>query len=120
MNKRYFILVLLVLLILGLLSGCGSNLPEGFENKKFLKDLDKISDLALKSMSEQKYYEDEINDRLDDMIEYKEDLNDYEILILDSLIESLKKVKKDLTTGEKVVQSTTFEKIKTIREMIKN
>ena len=70
-------------------------------------------------MADKTYYEDDINKIFDKMnkIEYKNKLNDYELLILESLTNSLDGIKEDLTTGKKMIQSTTTKDIDWVFEM---
>ena len=120
-NKK-LILLLVLALTMGVLSGCSGGLPEGIESKTFLKDMNKIYDLSIISMSEQTYYKDDINKILDGMNgeKYKEKLNDYELIMFELLLEVLIKVEEDLTTGKKMIQSTTLDEIKLIKEMLDN
>lgn len=120
--SKKLILLLVLALTMGVLSGCSGGLPEGIESKTFLKDMNKIYDLSIISMSEQTYYKDDINKILDGMNgeKYKEKLNDYELIIFELLLEVLIKVEEDLTTGKKMIQSTTLDEIKLIKEMLDN
>lgn len=121
-NKRLILLLILVL-IMGILVGCSNNkLPEGIENKTFFKDLNKGYELLLDSMANNTYYEDDINKLFEKMNEtkYKEKLNVYEISIIESLNSNLDSIKKDLTTGKKVIQSTTLKDIEWVFEIMNN
>ncbi len=117
-NKRLN-LILIAALIMGVLAGCGGgSLPSGVENKSFIKDMDKLYDLTLKSMSEQKYYENDINKILDKMStsKYTNKLNPYEASMLELSKDILVRVKEDLTTGERIIQSETLEEVTAIME----
>ena len=121
-NKK-LILMLVLVLIVGVLSGCtNSDLPEGIENKTFLKDMNKLYVLADKSIADREYYKDDINKKIEKMdeVKYLEKLNDYEKSIYELTKEILIKVENDLTTGKKMIQSYTFEEIELIGEMLNN
>ena len=114
MNKKIVLLLILVLCMNVVFAGCQSNkLPDGIESKIFFKDLNKAYELLADSMADNTYYEEDINKIFDKMnkIEYKNKLNDYELLILESLNGSLDGIKKDLTTGERIIQSVTTKDI---------
>lgn len=97
-SNKIVSLMLIIFCITVMLSGCGEKLPDGFENKTFLNDLDKIYHLMLQSMSNRIYDKDDINNILDKMNneEYKNKLNNYELLFLDTLNEVAKKLEYDL------------------------
>lgn len=117
-NKRLILMIIFVL-TMSILVGCSNaELPEGIENKEFLKNLDKIYELSLKSMSEKKYYKNEINEILKNMNQEK--LNDYESTLLDKLEDILVKVESDLTTGDKTIQSSTFDEMQIFGEILDN
>ncbi len=120
--RKVIVLTLLICVVLLILSGCGEKLPDGIENKTFFKDLSKAYGLIVRSMSDQTYYEDEINDIFSKMNKesYKIKLNDYELLILETLSNSLPDVKKDLTTGDRIIQSATTNEFKWILDMMSN
>ena len=121
-NKK-LILMLVLVLIVGVLSGCtNSDLPEGIENKTFLKDMNKLYVLADKSIADREYYKDDINKEIEKMdeVKYLEKLNDYEKSIYELTKETLIKVENDLTTGKKMIQSYTFEEIELIGGMLNN
>lgn len=119
LNKIAF-LIILMLCVSIILSGCGEKLPDGIENKVFFKDLSKAYGLIARSMSDQIYYEDEINDIFSKMNKenYKVKLNDYELLILETLNSSLPDIKKDLTTGDCIIQSVTTNEFEWIIDMM--
>ena len=121
--NRRLILLLILVLIMGISVGCSSNkLPEGIESKTFFKDLNKGYELLLDSMANNTYYEDDINKLFEKMneVKYKEKLNIYEISIIESLNSNLDSIKKDLTTGKKVIQSTTLKDIEWVFEIMNN
>ena len=121
MNKKIILLLILILCISIVFTGCQSNkLPDGIESKIFFKDLNKAYELLADSMADNTYYEEDINKIFDKMnkIEYKNKLNDYELLILESLNGSLDGIKKDLTTGERIIQSSTTKDIDWIFEIM--
>lgn len=121
-NKKLILLLVLMLVMSGL-GGCSSNkLPEGIESKTFFKDLNKGYELLLDSMANNTYYEDDINKLFEKMneVKYKEKLNVYEISIIESLNSNLDSIKKDLTTGKKVIQSTTLKDIEWVFEIMNN
>lgn len=114
MNKKMILTLVLILCMSIVFTGCqGKDLPEGIESKTFFKDLNKAYELLADSMADNTYYEEDISKIFDKMnkIEYKSKLNDYELLILESLNGSLDGIKKDLTTGERVIQSVTIKDI---------
>lgn len=121
MNKKITLLLILVLCMNVVFAGCQSNkLPDGIESKIFFKDLNKAYELLADSMADNTYYEEDINKIFDKMnkIEYKNKLNDYELLILESLNGSLDGIKKDLTTGERIIQSVTTKDIDWIMDIM--
>lgn len=121
MNKKIILMLILVLCMSIVFVGCGSKeLPDGIESKVFFKDLNTAYESLLDSMADKTYYEDDINKIFDKMnkIEYKNKLNDYELLILESLTNSLDDLKEDLTTGKKTIQSVTTKDIDWIFEMM--
>lgn len=121
-NKK-LILMLILVLTMGILSGCtNSNLPEGIENKTFLKDMNKLYILADKSIADREYYKDDINKEIEKMdeVKYLKKLNDYEKSLYELIKETLIKVENDLTTGKKMIQSYTFEEIELIGGMLIN
>lgn len=73
-------------------------------------------------MANNTYYEDDINKLFEKMNEakYKEKLNVYEISIIESLNSNLDSIKKDLTTGKKVIQNTTLKDIEWVFEIMNN
>lgn len=120
MNRRLILLLILVL-AMSVLGGCSNDkLPNGIESKKFFKDLNKGYELLLDSMANNTYYEDDINKLFGKMNEtkYKEKLNVYEISIIESLNSNLDSIKKDLTTGKKVIQNTTLKDIEWVFEIM--
>lgn len=121
-NKK-LILMLILVLTMGILSGCtNSNLPEGIENKTFLKDMNKLYILADKSIADREYYKDDINKEIEKMdeVKYLKKLNDYEKSLYELIKETLIKVENDLTTSKKMIQSYTFEEIELIGGMLIN
>ena len=120
MNKKILLLVL-ILCISIVFMGCKPNdLPDEIENKTFFKDLNKAYELLLDSMADNTYYEEDINKIFDKMNkkDYRNKLNDYELLILETLNGSLDGIKEDLTTGEKTIQSATMKDIDWIIDMM--
>ncbi len=121
-HKRIAFSIILMLCVSIILGGCGEKLPDGFENKTFLKDLDKIYHLMLQSMSNRIYDKDGINNILDRMNseKYKNKLNNYELLFLDTLNEVAKKLEYDLEYAG-VTESDTadvfLELFKKVREI---
>jgi len=121
MKKKYILTLILVLCMSIVFTECQSNkLPDGIESKTFFKDLNKAYELLADSMADNTYYEEDISKIFDKMnkIEYKSKLNDYELLILESLNGSLDGIKKDLTTGERIIQSSTIKDIDWIFEVM--
>ena len=119
MNKkvsRSVFLLVLTLCMVVMLVGCSSNISEieGVTTKRFQKDLNKLANVIAKSASEQQYNEKEINKIVDKMNtpSYKNKLTSQELILLESVNESLKDLKVDLTTGEQIMNSYTFNSMK--------
>ena len=112
MNRKIDLLLVFVMII-SISSGCsnGGNLPDGIENKKFFKDLSSTYGLILRSMGNSEYEEEKIAKSLTKLNNYVNDkkLNDYEILIVNTLNENIDNIKKDLTQGDKIITSKTLE-----------
>lgn len=119
MNKK-LVLLIFVLCVSLLLTGCSEELPEGIESRTFFNDLDRACELLLISMADNTYYEEEIGKIFGKMNEekYKEKLNDYELLILETLNSNLNDIERDLTTGDRIITSITFEKIEWILDIM--
>lgn len=114
-NKRIFLLVLILCMSV-IFTGCKDNTSniEGVTTKKFQKDLNSLAKIIAKSASEQEYNEKEINEIVEKMNEtsYKNKLTSQELVLLENLNESLKDLKIDLTTGEKIMDGYTFDNMK--------
>lgn len=114
MNKIIFLLVLVVL-IASISIGCSSNKIEfeGVENKKLTKDLIRLRSLIIDSIKEKKYKEDEIKAMLDKINDkkYQEKLNATEILLINHINDIKEDIKYDLSNGNKLLTSTTYEEI---------
>ncbi len=113
--KRKLALLLVFVIMVGILGGCsnGGNLPDGIENKKFFKDLSSTYGLILRAMGDSEYEEEKIAKSLAKLNSYVNDkkLNDYEILIVNTLNENIDNIKRDLTQGDKTIKSKTLENV---------
>lgn len=116
MNKKLILIISLMLIVNIMLTGCSETLPEGIENKGFYKDLGKARTLLIKSFSDKTYYENEIVELFEKMNkeDYKEDLNEYELLILETLNYNLDDIETELTTGNHTLSSLTHDNIEWI------
>lgn len=116
MSKKIVLMSFLILIMSTILIGCSANLPEGIENKGFYKDLGKSNTLLVKSFSDKTYYKDEINDIFNKMNkdDYKKSLNEYELLILETLNYNLEDIETELTTGNRTLSSLTHDNIEWI------
>ena len=113
-NKRLILLLVLVLAI-GTLSGCGNKKIEleGVTSSKLTKDLTKLRYLILESLSEKEYKEEGIEKVLSKINDdsYQEKLNILEVQIIKDTNEDMKDLKKELTSGDRIITSATHEKI---------
>lgn len=112
------IIVLLMIVVLGMvcLVGCRDKYYlefEGVTSKKLEKDFNKLVTLIAKSASEQEYNEEDIGKLIDKINtpKYRKDLTLYEIGLIEMLNEPLEDLKNDLSTGERIVKSTTLNKM---------
>ena len=114
-NKK-LILMLILVLIVGVLGGCDDNLPDGIESKRFNKDMDSLLMVVVKSLSTKTYKEKDISKIIDKMNEkdYMDNLNNYEISIINTINDILPDIKKELSTGNHTIKSQTYERIKWI------
>lgn len=105
MNKRIILILISILLITTLLTGCQKKLPDGIENKNFYKDLDNLLATMVKSF-QTKTYKQEIDDILEKMNteKYRDTLNNYELSILDTINETVPDIKNDLNTGNHTIK----------------
>lgn len=113
-NKR-LILMLVLVLVIGVLSGCDNKKIEleGVTSKKLTKDLTKLRYLILESLSEKEYKEEKIEEVLAKIndVNYQEKLNTLEVQIIKDTNEDMKDLKKELTSGDRIITSATHEKI---------
>ncbi|WP_313757194.1 hypothetical protein [Tissierella sp.] len=115
-NNRILLLLLILALALGISNGCVGNNKvqfEGVENKKLTKDLIELRDLIISSIKHKKYMEDDIDKILEKISDkkYQEKLNDIEIQLINNINNVKEHLKYDLTNGEKIITSSTYEKI---------
>lgn len=114
MNKK-IIIILMCLILLFVFTGCSAKLPDGIENKVFYKDLDGLLATMVKSF-QTKTYKQEVDNILEKMNadKYKENLNDYELSILNAINEVIPDIKNDLNSDNHTIKSDTFNKIEWI------
>lgn len=111
--NRKLILLLVFVMIIGILGGCAESgeLPDGIENKRFFKDFSSTYGTIMRSMRDHSYNEDKVNESLAKLNSYVDNkkLNDYEILIVNTLNENIGNIKNDLTQGDKTITTKTLD-----------
>lgn len=120
MNKRRFIGVVVLILCVSMIVGCSKKLPEGIESRTFFNDLEKICNLIIDSWDDGKYNKDDIEEVANEMdkISYRLRLNEYELAILDSVINNLGNIEYDLKDGEGILDCETFDKMQLMLEVV--
>ena len=115
MNKKMILMLILVLCVSIVFTGCGNAKVtfEGIGSKKLTKDLTQLRSLVIDSIKDKEYKEDEINEILSKINDkkYQEKLNTTEILLINHINEFKEDIRYDLSNGNKLLTSTTYEEI---------
>lgn len=121
--NRILILMLVLVIMTGILSGCGNNdLPEGIENRKFFKDFSEFYDIVIESMGNGDYNKAELDKSLDKLNKHVDSkkLNEYEELIVDTINTNILSIKEDLIQDNIAIKSEVMDEFRWVLELMSN